>query len=100
MKALKLAVAMTLALAGVGMAGGIQGRVTNENGAPLSGVAISVKGYHQTTHTDANGNYTLLMPPQADGMRVNVHVNGIFAVNTLVPAGAVYSTVVVTLVRH
>ena len=100
MKALKLAVAMTLAFAGVSMAGGIQGRVTNENGVPLRGVTISVKGYRQTTNTDANGYYTLLMPPQVGGLRVNVQVNGIFAVNTLVPPGAVNSTVVVTLIRN
>jgi len=100
MKALKLAVAMTLAFAGVSMAGGIQGRVTNENGVPLRGVTISVKGYRQTTNTDANGYYTLLMPAQVDGLRVNVYVNGTFAVNTLVPVGAVNSTVVVTLIRH
>lgn len=99
MKALKLAVAMTLALAGVSLAGGIQGRVTNENGVPLRGVTISVKGYRQTTTTDANGYYTLQMPAEIGGLRVNMYVNGIFAVNTLVPPGAVNSTVVVTLVR-
>ena len=99
MKALKLAVAMTLAFAGVSLAGGIQGRVTNANGVPLRGVTISVKGYRQTVTTDANGNYTLQMPPEVDGLRVNVYVNGIFAVNTLVPAGAANSTVVVTLIR-
>ena len=55
MKALSLAVAMTLALAGASLAGGIQGRVVNNNGTPLRGVTISVKGYRQTTTSDANG---------------------------------------------
>ena len=82
------------------MAGGIQGRVTNENGVPLRGVTISVRGYHQTTRTDANGNYMLMMPPQANGLRVDVRVDGIFAVNTLVPMDAANATVVVTLIRH
>jgi len=81
------------------MAGGIQGRVTNENGVPLRGVTLSVKGYRQSVTTDANGYYTLQMPLEVGGLRVNVYVNGIFAVNTLVPQGAVNSTVVVTLIR-
>lgn len=92
--------AMTLAFAGVTLAGGIQGRVVNENGVPLRGVTISVKGYRQTTSTDANGYYTLLMPPEIGGLRVDVRVNGLFAVNCLVPPGDVNSTVIVTLIRR
>ena len=92
--------AMTLALAGATFAGGIQGRVVNENGVPRRGVTISVKGYRQTTTTDANGYYTLQMPAEVGGMRVNVYVNGAFAVNCLVPPGNVNSTVVVTLIRR
>jgi hypothetical protein len=91
--------AMSMALAGVTMAGGIQGRVVNANGVPLRGVTISVKGYRQTTTTDANGYYVLQMPADADRMRVNVYVNGIFAVNCLVPPGHANSTVEVTLIR-
>jgi hypothetical protein len=100
MKALQLAIAASLALAGISYAGGIQGRVTDENGVPRRGVTISVKGYRQTTSTDSNGYYTLQMPAAVDGMRVNLYVNGNFAVNTLVPPGAANSTVVVTLIRR
>lgn len=100
MKALKLAIAASLAFAGISYAGGIQGRVTNENGVPRSGVKISVKGYRQTTTTDYNGYYMLQMPPVLDGMRVNMYVNGQFAVNTLIPPGPENSTVVVTLIRR
>ncbi len=91
--------AMSLALAGVTLAGGIQGRVVSPTGAPLRGVTISVKGYRQTTTTDANGYYVLQMPAEVDGLRVNVYVNGLFAVNCLVPPGKANSTVDVTLIR-
>jgi hypothetical protein len=100
MKTLKLAIAASLALAGISNAGGIQGRVTDENGVPRRGVTISVKGYRQTTSTDYNGYYTLQMPPAVDGLRVNMYVNGKFAVNTLIPPGPENSTVVVTLIRR
>ena len=91
--------AVTLALAGVTFAGGIQGRVVDGNGAPRRGVTISAKGYRQTTTTDSNGYYSLKMPSYVDGLRVNVYVSGIFAVNCLVPPGENNSTVDVTLIR-
>jgi len=100
MKALKLAVAMTLAFAGVSLAGGIQGRVTNKDGAPLAGVTISVKGYGLTVTTNSNGDYLLQMPPGFDGLRVDVRVNGIYADNILVPQGGGNSTLLVTLIRN
>ena len=100
MKAISLAIATSLGLAGISLAGGIEGRVTDASGNPRKGVTISVKGYHQKTTTDANGYYTLLMPPQVDGLRVNVYVNGNFAVNTLVPVGPANSKVIVTLIRR
>lgn len=100
MKAFPIALAMTLAFAGVTFAGGIQGRVTDENGAPRRGVTISAKGYRQSTTTNADGYYTLQMPPFVDGLRVDVYVNGIFAVNCLVPPGPDNSTVKVTLIRR
>ena len=92
--------AATMALAGAALAGGIQGRVTNEDGSPRAGVTISVKGYHHSTTTDSNGQYLLWMPPQMDGARVDVYVNRAFAVNCLVPPGGANSTVVVTMVRR
>ena len=100
MKAYQLGLMLSFALAGASMAGGIQGRVLDDNGNARSGVTISVKGYRQTTTTDAIGYYTLQMPAQADGTRVNVYVKGSFAVNCLVPVGNANSTVDVTLVRH
>lgn len=100
MKALKLTIGVSLALAAISLAGGIEGRVLDENGNPRRGVTISVKGYRQTTTTDTNGFYTLNMPSMAEGTRVNVSVNGIFAVNCLVPQGAANSKVDVTLIRR
>ena len=91
---------VTMALAGTALAGGIQGRVTNADGSPRAGVTISVSGYHQTTTTDANGQYLLWMPPQMDGARVDVYVNRAYAVNCLVPPGGANSTVMVTMIRR
>jgi len=99
MKALKLAVAMTLAFAGVSLAGGIQGRVTNSAGVPLAGVTISVKGWGQSVTTNGNGEYRLQLPPGFDGLRVDARVNGIYAKNILVPKGSGCSTLLVTLIR-
>ena len=99
MKAFPLAIAATLALAGFTLAGGIEGRVVDGNDNPRRGVTISAKGYHQSTTTDSNGYYTLQMPSYVDGTRVNVYVNGAFAVNCLVPPGNANSTVDVTLIR-
>ncbi len=43
----------------------IAGRITNENGEPLQGVSISVKGTSRGTTTDNNGNFTLTVPENA-----------------------------------
>src|SRR6476620_4328091 len=39
----------------------IKGQVT-ENGAGLPGVSVSVKGTNRGTSTDANGNYSIMVP--------------------------------------
>ena len=40
----------------------ITGKITGENGEPLSGVSITVKGSTVGTSTDNNGNFTLTVP--------------------------------------
>jgi len=40
----------------------ITGKVTGENGEPLSGVSVTVKGTATGTSTDNNGNFTLTVP--------------------------------------
>ena len=40
----------------------ITGKITGENGEPLSGVSITVKGTSNGTSTDNNGNFTLTVP--------------------------------------
>ncbi|MDP4255110.1 MAG: SusC/RagA family TonB-linked outer membrane protein [Bacteroidota bacterium] len=40
----------------------ITGKVTGENGEPLSGVSVSVKGTARGTSTDNAGNFTLTVP--------------------------------------
>ena len=85
-------------IAGLAAAGGIKGRVTDSNGKPRSGVTISIKGHRQTTTTDSNGYYTLNMPIEFDRKRVDVYVNGVYAVNCLVPGKDANSTVTVVLV--
>lgn len=37
----------------------VNGKVTNENGAPMPGVSVTVKGTNTGTVTDAEGNYSL-----------------------------------------
>ena len=43
----------------------ITGRITNENGEPLPGVSITIKGTGRGTSTDNNGNFTLTVPENA-----------------------------------
>lgn len=101
MKTLIHTIIAALALAGVSLAGGIEGRVTDGNGNPLRGVTISAKGYgKQSTTTDSNGFYTLGVPSSGSNVRVDVYVNGLFAVNCLVPDGNANSKVNVTLIRR
>jgi hypothetical protein len=40
----------------------LSGRIMDENGQPLAGATVLVKGSHRGTGTDANGNYTLEVP--------------------------------------
>ncbi|WP_214831072.1 SusC/RagA family TonB-linked outer membrane protein [Chryseobacterium sp. ISL-6] len=42
----------------------VTGIVSDENGNPLSGATVSVKGTNQTTVTNSEGNYTLLNVPE------------------------------------
>lgn len=43
----------------------VSGKVTNENGEPLAGVSITVKGTGNGTSTDNNGNFALTVPENA-----------------------------------
>jgi TonB-linked SusC/RagA family outer membrane protein len=43
----------------------ITGKVTGENGEPLSGVSVSVKGTSRGTTTDNGGNFTLTVPEKS-----------------------------------
>lgn len=43
----------------------VKGRVTDEQGEPLSGVTVTVKGTKIFTQTDASGNFLLEVPPDA-----------------------------------
>ncbi|NVO85161.1 carboxypeptidase-like regulatory domain-containing protein [Hymenobacter terrestris] len=44
----------------------LNGRVLDENGRPLAGATILLKGSKAATSTDANGNYALEVPAGAD----------------------------------
>lgn len=75
-------------------ASGIEGNASDSNGKARAKVKISVSGYSTYVLTDAYGNYRLELPASANGKRVNVYVNGKFAVNCLVPPeDDCYSTV-------
>ncbi|MHA4809200.1 TonB-dependent receptor [Flavitalea flava] len=43
----------------------ITGRITGENGEPLSGVSVTVKGTSHGTTTDNTGNFTLTVPEKS-----------------------------------
>jgi len=43
----------------------ITGRITGENGEPVPNVSIVVKGTTRGTTTDLNGNFSLIVPPNA-----------------------------------
>ncbi len=91
----KLAIlGLCLGLAAPLFASGIEGNASDSNGNPRANVRISASGYGVSTRTDAYGNYRLELPKSAQGRRVNVYVNGKFAVNCLVPPeDDCYSTV-------
>ncbi len=43
----------------------VKGKVTGTDGAPLSGVVVTVKGTGNSVTTDSSGNYTLSVGPEA-----------------------------------
>lgn len=43
----------------------VRGKVMDENGSPVQGVTVTVKGSQVTTQTDAEGNYTINAPANA-----------------------------------
>ena len=49
----------------------IKGLVTDENGGPLPGATVAVKGTTIGTVTDSNGNYTLSAPDDAETLIVS-----------------------------
>ena len=66
-------------------ASGIKGTVKGSDGKPKANVTIKCKGYSNTVKTAADGSYQLDLPSSANGKRLNVYVNGKFAVNCLIP---------------
>ena len=44
----------------------VTGKVTDESGEPIPGVAVTVKGTSTGTVTDVNGNYTLVIPANGE----------------------------------
>ena len=49
----------------------ITGKVTDENGAPIAGASVIVKGSNVGTTTDANGNYTITAPNGAKSLVIS-----------------------------
>ncbi len=49
----------------------VTGKVTDENGEPLIGVNILVKGTALGAVTDIDGNYSLLIPPGAQSLQIS-----------------------------
>jgi hypothetical protein len=76
---------LMLAAAPLALANGIGGKITDKDGNGRGGVKVTVKGYSGYVLSDSSGFYVISLPPTANGTRVNVYVNGTFAVNCLVP---------------
>ncbi len=57
--------ALSRGYASLSMAYPVSGRVTDENGEPLIGVTILIKGTSTGTTTDFNGSYTLDVPDES-----------------------------------
>ena len=93
-----------LPLPALGQRAQVSGVVTDEQGAPLTGVTVLLKGTQQGTYTDAKGHYVLDVP--ADGVLVfsflgyqsqEVPVNGKSTVDVrLLPDKETLNEVVVT----
>ena len=78
-------ISLCLGLVSPLFASGIKGSVSDSNGKPKANVSIKCAGYSNTVKTSSNGTYQLDLPASANGKRLNVYVNGKFAVNCLVP---------------
>jgi TonB-linked SusC/RagA family outer membrane protein len=55
------------------VAGPVQGKITDDEGNPVAGVTVEVKGGTQATTTDVQGNFTLQNVPE-EGTLVITHV--------------------------
>ncbi|HEY0272530.1 MAG TPA: SusC/RagA family TonB-linked outer membrane protein, partial [Chitinophaga sp.] len=49
----------------------VTGKITDENGAPLAGVSVTVPGTKTGTVTNAEGQFTLAVPPGTKNVRVS-----------------------------
>src|SRR3954454_2388875 len=49
----------------------IRGRILDEKSNPLSGATVQVKGANQTTQSDQQGNYTIIVPSVSSVLRVS-----------------------------
>ena len=73
----------------------VTGKIEDENGRPMVGATVLLKGGSKGTSTDANGNYTLEIPSGSDNNLIYgyggyddelVHVSGSKPMNvTLTP---------------
>jgi hypothetical protein len=73
MKKLSLVLGLVLFCIGSIMAQTISGTVTDQNGDPLLGASILVKGTSVGTVTDLDGKYSLNLPADAKTLVVQLH---------------------------
>ncbi|MCW3091497.1 MAG: TonB-dependent receptor plug [Ferruginibacter sp.] len=82
----------------------VNGKITNSNGDPLSGVSITIKGTNIGTSTDEKGSYSISIPDEAilvfsyvGYTKQEIPVNGRTVINTsMVPSATSMDQVVVT----
>ena len=58
-------------VAGLNINNSVSGSVRNENGEPVAGASVVVKGTTTGVATDANGNFTLQMPSGANSLSIS-----------------------------
>jgi len=91
----KLAIlSLCLGLASPLFASGVKGTISDANGKARASVTVKAAGFSNTVKSNSNGDYQLDLPAAAKGQRLNIYVNGKFAVNCLIPPeDDCYSTV-------
>jgi TonB-linked SusC/RagA family outer membrane protein len=53
----------------------LQGKVVDENGAPLAGVTVTIQGTSTATQTDKEGNFSLALPASTKASKIRLELS-------------------------